>query len=91
MAKERILVLSVDRDNDIGEKTKFKGPIIGREAVIKAAVALGCKDPGDSDLNALFQSVRVYDDMKKDCTAEVAVVTGKRDVGIASDREITSQ
>jgi putative membrane protein len=91
MVKDRILVLSVDRDNDVGEKTKIKGPVIGNEAVIKTAVALGRADPSDSDLNALFQSVRVYDDIKKDYTAEVAVITGKRDVGIASDKEITTQ
>ncbi len=89
--KEKILILSIDRDNDIGEKTSFKGPIIGKENIIKAAVELGVSDPGDSDLNALFHSVRVFEEIKKQNVAEVAAVTGHRNVGITSDREISSQ
>ncbi len=93
MAKEndRILVLCVDRDNDIGEKTKHSGPIIGREKIIKAAADFGVADPEDSDVNAMFECVRVYDEMKKTHTTHAVVLTGDKDVGIKSDREVAKQ
>jgi putative membrane protein len=88
---EKILVLSVDRDDDIGSKTKSRGPIVGKDNVLKAATDLGLADPEDSDFNALFQTVKVYDEIKKSHEAEVAAITGNRNVGIQSDREIDSQ
>lgn len=91
MTKEKILVLSVDRDNDIGEKTDFRGPLVGREKVLEAAKALGLADPGDSDFNAMFEAVRVLGELGEGYEAEVAVVTGDRSVGIKSDREIGEQ
>ena len=89
--KDRILVLSVDRDDDIGQKTSLKGPIIGKENVLKAAMQLGLADPEDSDFNALFQAVRVYEDLKKQHDAQVAVVTGHKNVGIQSDKIVSDQ
>lgn len=89
--KERILVLSVDRDNDIGEKAGMKGPLLGREAVLKAASALGLADPTDSDSNALFEAVRLNDEMKKTRQSEVAVLSGDKNVGIESDMKVSRQ
>jgi len=89
--KDRILVLSVDRDNDIGDKAGMKGPIMGREEILRAAQELGLADPEDSDMNALYQAVRVWDEVKKKYKAEVAVVTGHRDVGLNSDKEVSDQ
>lgn len=89
--KEKILVLSVDRDNDIGEKTSFSGPLMGREEVLEAAQALGLADPEDSDFNAMFEAVRVLGELRENYEAEVAVVTGDRSVGIKSDRIIGEQ
>ena len=63
--KDRILILSVDRDDDVGRKTSHKGPVMGREKVLSVANALGLADPEDSDFNALFQAVRYFDEMKK--------------------------
>jgi putative membrane protein len=91
MAKDKILVISVDRDNDIGVKTPFKGPIIGRDKVLRSATALGLSDPEDSDFNAIFQAVRVYDEAKTQYEAEVAVLTGDKDVGLKSDKKIAEQ
>jgi len=90
-SKEKVLVLGVDRDNDLGEKANVKGPVIGKESALKAANALGLADPEDSDCNAIFQAVRVYNETKKQYKTEVAVLTGDRDVGIKSDKEITNQ
>ncbi len=89
--KERILVLCVDRDDDIGEKTSFTGPIIGRDNVVKAAIELGIADPEDSDVNALFESIRLFDEMKKEHETQIAVITGNKNVGIVSDKEVSSQ
>ena len=91
-ASERLLVLCIDRDNDIGVKTSFKkGPIIGRENILKVANEFGLSDPADSDFNALFQAVKLYEDLKRGQKAEVAVLTGDRDVGVKSDRIIAGQ
>lgn len=91
MAKDKILVLSVDRDNDLGTKTRFKGPVTGREAVLSAANALGLADPEDSDFNAMFQAIRMFDEVKKQFPSQIALLTGDRDVGIKSDKEISDQ
>jgi len=88
---ESLLVLSVDRDNDIGEKTGIKGPIIGREQVLKAAEKLILEDPEDSDANTLFAAVRLHDDLKKKQPVEVAAITGDIKVGVKSDREVSRQ
>jgi putative membrane protein len=89
--KDRILVISVDRDNDLGVKAEIKGPVIGKEKVIDAATKMGLKDPTDSDFNALFEAVRVYEELKRQYAAQVAVLTGDKNVGIKSDTEIKDQ
>ena len=92
---ERLLVLSIDRDNDIGQKTAIKGPVIGREGVLKTANKLGLADPEDTDFNALFEAVRIFDELKKSVKAdknlEIAAITGDKDRSIKSDFEIGRQ
>jgi len=90
-SSDRILVLNIDRDNDLGEKIKVKGPVMGRENVLRTGTELGLKDPESSDFNGIFEAVKVYDDMKKQYNVEIAVLTGDRDVGIKSDRIIGEQ
>lgn len=90
--KKKVLVLSVDRDDDLGRKAGLKGPIIGREKVLDAAVKLGLADPTDSDTNVLFRAVKVRDEWEsKTAKIEVAAVTGDEKVGIASDMAIGNQ
>ncbi len=91
MAKTKLLVLCVDRDDDLGIKAKIKGPVVGRDAVLKAATKLGLADPEDSDLNAIFEALRVYDSLPKDVVKEVAVVTGSNNLGLESDMIIKEQ
>ena len=89
MPEGRTLVLSVDRDDDIGFKAGVESPVIGREACLNTAVSLGLADAEDSDVNAIFQAVRTYDELK---TAgedvEVAVVSGNHMHMIEGDRRI---
>ena len=50
----RTLVLTVDRDNDLGLKTSIRGPVVGRRNVLTAALKLGIADPEESDTNAIL-------------------------------------
>ena len=52
MTEGRTLVLSVDRDDDIGGKAKIESPAVGREACLNAANTLALADTEDSDVNA---------------------------------------
>ncbi len=91
MAGKKVLVLCVDRDNDLGEKTGIKSPVIGRENNVRAATRLAIADPGDADSNTIFEAVRTYDGLKKERKAEIATVTGDKRPGIKSDEKIVRE
>ncbi|NIO22648.1 MAG: DUF373 family protein [Candidatus Aenigmarchaeota archaeon] len=91
MAKDKILVMSVDRDDDIGRKLNIRGPLMGRESVLKVATNLSLKDPEDSDSNALFGTIKLFEELKGKYQAEIAVLTGHMNRGIDADREIAKQ
>lgn len=85
----RVLVLSVDRDNDFGEKAGVVGPIVGREANVDAAVKLALADPEDSDANSVFGAVQAFDELVREGEdAAIATITGDRRVGSVSDRKL---
>ena len=89
MNAARTLVLSVDRDDDVGYKAGVETPVIGRAACLDAAVRLGTADPEDSDTNAIFQAVKTYDDqLAKGEDVEVAVISGNHLHMIEGDRRI---
>ena len=50
----KLLVICVDRDNDVGEKAGISTPVIGRDACIEAAQRLALEDPEDADSNSIF-------------------------------------
>ncbi|ELY48496.1 DUF373 family protein [Natronorubrum bangense] len=84
-----LLVLCVDLDDDLGRKTGFSTPVIGRESAEAAAVALATADPEDSDVNVIFQGLHIYDDLDaRDESVEVAVVTGNDDGDVSANREV---
>src|SRR3972149_4833946 len=88
----KTLVLCVDRDDDLGVKTGLKGPIIGRDDNLAAAMKLGLADPEDSDVNALLSAIAVYDDLaRQGVDAEVATICGDVRVGSVSDLVLTQQ
>ncbi len=91
MTKEKLLILCIDRDDDLGAKTGIKGPVIGREKVLDAAVKHGLADAEDTDFNTVFRAVKLFDEMGKKYDLEVALLTGSRNVGIESDEEIKKQ
>jgi putative membrane protein len=87
-----LLVLSVDRDDDLGEKAGVEGPVVGREANLEAATSLALEDAEDSDANTLFAAVNLHDDMEEQGEdVEVVTLTGDADVGATSDRAVTNQ
>jgi putative membrane protein len=91
MTQERTLVLSVDRDDDIGYKAQVESPCIGRVACLKAANTLALADPEDSDLNAIFQAIKIFDDLVvKGENAEIAVISGDHMHMIEGDRKIAA-
>jgi putative membrane protein len=92
--KEQILVLCVDRDNDIGVKTGVTTPLIGRTENLDAATQLALTDPEESDANAIFGAVQFYDGLASDVNLaayEVATIVGSNQGGITADRTIRDQ
>ena len=89
MDKSKTIVICVDRDNDIGEKAGLDTPIIGKEASLSAATKLALADSEDSDVNAIFYAISVYDRLvEEDVEAEIVLVAGDKKVGVTSDRKI---
>lgn len=92
--KIKVLVLAIDRDDDFGKKAGVRGPVIGRDACIDAALKLSLADPEDSDANVLYAAVKLYDELKERGEfegVEVALITGHPDVGVKSDLELQKQ
>ncbi len=91
----KTLFLCVDRDDDLGRKAGVVTPLIGRRRVLDAGVQLGLADPEDSDTNAVFSTIHLYDkELKRDTSGrqlECAVIAGHRVVGLRSDRELARQ
>jgi putative membrane protein len=93
---DRILVLCVDRDGDIETKGRVNTPVIGREENINAAIELALNDPEEADTNAIFDAVKIFDDMRKRLAEskekiEVASISGSRSGGVEADRKLTSE
>ncbi len=93
MAKQpkKILVLNVDIDDDVYEKTKIKGPVVGRKQNIEAASKLALADPEDTDSNAIFEAVKTYDLFSKDYDVEVATLTGDKNLGFKANQKVLNQ
>jgi hypothetical protein len=84
-----LLVACVDLDDDIGRKTGIETPVIGREAVESAAVQLATSDPEDSDVNVLFEGIRVYDDLSsQNEPVAIAAITGTAGNDVAANRKV---
>jgi putative membrane protein len=91
MTLGRTLVLSVDRDDDIGWKANVESPAIGRAACLKAANTLALADPEDSDVNAIFSAVKIYDELtEKGEETAIAVIAGNHLHMIEGDRRIAT-
>lgn len=88
----KLLVICVDRDDDVGEKAGIKTPVVGRDACIEAAQRLALEDPEDADSNSIFAAIKTYEDLiSKGYTVEVITVAGVKDRGVQADEKILSE
>ena len=86
------LIICVDRDNDVGERVGVRTPVIGRDACLEVATKLGLSDPEDSDINAIFEGVRLYDELRSEGEdVELVLLAGDRSVGRKSDEKISRE
>ncbi|MDH3203262.1 MAG: DUF373 family protein [Nitrosopumilus sp.] len=85
----KLLVICIDRDNDVGEKAGIITPVIGRDACIEAAQRLALEDPEDADSNSIFSAIKTYEDLiSKGYQVEVVTVAGVKDRGVQADEKI---
>ena len=88
----KLLVICIDRDNDVGEKAGIITPVIGRNACIEAAQRLALEDPEDADSNSIFAAIKTYEDLiSKGYKAEVVTVAGVKNRGIHADEKILAE
>lgn len=88
----KLLVICVDRDNDVGEKTGIVTPVIGRDACIEAGQRLALEDPEDADSNSIFSAIKTYEDLiSKGYQVEVVTIAGVKDRGVQADEKILAE
>lgn len=88
----KTLILNIDRDDDFGRKAQVKSPIIGIHDNLDAANKIGIIDPEDSDLNAIFFAISIYEKLKKEGKdIEIATLCGDINVGVTSDQRLSEQ
>jgi len=88
----KLLVICVDRDNDVGEKAGIDTPVFGRNACIEAAQRLALEDPEDADSNSIFYAIKTYEDLvSKGYQAEIITVAGVEDRGVQADEKIARE
>ena len=88
----KLLVICVDRDNDVGEKAGIVTPVFGRNACIEAAQRLALEDPEDADCNSIFYAIKTYEDLvSKGYQAEIITVAGVEDRGVQADEKIARE
>ena len=88
----KLLVICIDRDNDVGEKAGIVTPVIGRDACIEAAQRLALEDPEDADSNSIFAAIKTYEDLiSKGYKVEVITVAGVKNRGVQADEKILAE
>jgi len=88
----KLLVICIDRDDDLGRKTGIPTPVVGRNACIEAAQRLALEDPEDADSNSIFFAVKTYEDLvSRGYKAQVITVTGVENRGVQADEKVASE
>jgi len=88
----KLLVICVDRDNDVGEKAGIVTPVVGRDACIEAAQRLALEDPENADSNSIFYAIKTYEDLtSKGYQTEIITVAGTEDRGVQADEKIVRE
>lgn len=93
--QKKILILCVDRDDDLEKKAGVKTPVIGRKRNLEAAIKLALSDPEEPDANAMFEAMRTYDKLKDESKPEedfeIAAISGSEIGGVTADRKIAAE
>ena len=88
----KLLVICVDRDNDVGEKAGIVTPVVGRDKCIEAAQRLALEDPEDADSNSIFAAIKTYEDLiSKNYQVEVVTIAGVKNRGVQADEKILKE
>ncbi len=91
-AASKLLVICVDRDDDVGKKAGITTPVVGRDSCINAAQRLALEDPEDADSNSIFYAVKTYEDLvSKGYNVQVVVVAGVEKRGVQADEKIVNE
>ncbi|MFQ5969704.1 MAG: DUF373 family protein [Nitrososphaerales archaeon] len=86
---KNVIVLCIDRDDDIGSKGGVKTPIVGRDSCIHAGIRLAIEDPEEADSNAIFAAIKLYEELvSKGYRSEVALLSGSYKRGVEADEKI---
>ncbi len=87
-----LLVICVDRDDDVGKKAGISTPVVGRNACIEAAQRLALEDPEDADSNAIFSAIKTYEDLvSSGYKAQVITVAGVESRSVQGDEKIAAE
>ena len=87
-----LLIICVDRDNDVGKKAGISTPVVGRNACIEAAQRLALEDPEDADSNAIFSAIKTYEDLVSNgYKAQVITVAGVESRSVQGDEKIAAE
>lgn len=92
--REKILILCIDSDNDIGIKAGINTPIIGSDVNIEAATKLALEDPEEADANAMFAAAKILNILSAEGTDseyEMATISGSEAGGLEADRKISRE
>lgn len=88
---EKILVVVIDYDNDIG-RAGIETPVRGYESVLRAAEEFGLRRPQDSDLNSIFSALKIYNELRsRGYNADIVIVSGSERGGLEAFQNIRDQ
>ena len=79
----RILVLCVDRDNDLAKSAELKTPILGRDGNIMAGLTIALRAPEKANANSMFKAIGIYDDLVEDMgddLVQIATISGSENI-----------
>lgn len=89
--RDKILVLVVDLDDDVGA-IGVKTPVLGYKDILETTIRFGLNRPDDSDLNALFKALQLYERLSKEgYCVDVALVSGFKGDPFKSFTKITNE
>ncbi|MEM3372606.1 MAG: DUF373 family protein [Candidatus Anstonellales archaeon] len=92
MEKEKKkLIICVDIDNDLYEKARVVGPLIGRKANLEGAIKLAIADPEEVDSNVIFYGIKTYDELSQNEEVELVTLTGDKKMGLQANMVIAEQ